>query len=305
MSASLSSPNGYAALTDGTNPITSITSGASYSVNNSTSSAGNVVTATLTDTAAPDAGGVFNPGDSVTITGGVAATGTFVGYVAISGPAAGDYPVVQTGGAYYVLGTTAYIPNVTFTAGTVACFAQGTRLLTGVGDVAVEDLAVGDLLVTRSGALRPIRWIGHRHMVEPGIDHRPIRVRADSFGPGVPAQDVRLSPDHAVFADGILIPVRALVNGQSVVRETVDEVTYFHVQLDEHDVVFANGLPCESYLDTDDRAKFDNFALDSATMGFAAVEPCLTPYAPIRIQGEQVEAVRQHLTARLRETTSV
>ena len=52
------------------------------------------------------------------------------------------------------------------------------------------------------------------------------------------------SPDHAVFIDGVLIPVRYLINGRTIVQEPADEVTYYHVELPRHDVIFAEGLPC-------------------------------------------------------------
>ena len=72
----------------------------------------------------------------------------------------------------------------------------------------------------------------------------------------MPHRDCLLSPDHAVFIDNALIPIRHLVNGRSIVQERVDEVTYYHVELPPHDVVVAEGLPCESYLDTGNRAAF-------------------------------------------------
>jgi hypothetical protein len=67
-----------------------------------------------------------------------------------------------------------------------------------------------------------------------------------------------LSPDHAVLVDGALIPVRYLLNGATIVQEPVDSVRYFHVELAAHDVLLAEGLPCESYLDTGNRAAFAN-----------------------------------------------
>jgi hypothetical protein len=138
---------------------------------------------------------------------------------------------------------------------TVPCFATGTRLLTAAGEIAVEHLSVGDLVPTRLGRrLAPVRWIGRR-----AVDcrrHRrpsevwPVRVRAGAFGPGQPARDLVLSPDHAVHVAGALVPVRYLVNGASVRQQAVDQVEYWHVELATHDVLLAEGLPVESYLDT-------------------------------------------------------
>ena len=71
-------------------------------------------------------------------------------------------------------------------------------------------------------------------------------------------RNLRLSPDHAVFVDGVLIPVRYLINGRTIVQERVDQVTYYHVELPAHDVIIAEGLPCETYLDTGNRSAFAN-----------------------------------------------
>jgi hypothetical protein len=84
----------------------------------------------------------------------------------------------------------------------------------------------------------------------------PVRIASDAFGPGVPGRAVMLSPDHAVFVDGALIPVRHLVNGRTVAQVAVDQVTYWHVELARHDVLLAEGLPCESFLDTGNRGAF-------------------------------------------------
>ena len=146
------------------------------------------------------------------------------------------------------------------TTTTVACFVAGTRLLTVSGEVAVQTLAPGDLLVTLSGQARPLQWIGHRHVdcarhPKPE-DVWPVRVHAHAFARGMPQRDLLLSPDHAVFVGGALIPVRYLVNGKSIVQEQCDEVTYYHVELPSHEVILAEGLPCESYLDTGNRSTF-------------------------------------------------
>lgn len=182
------------------------------------------------------------------------------------------------------------------------CFAAGTRISTGQGSVAVEQLRAGDRVRTADGRLVAIRWIGHRraHCAEHPHPHdvMPVRVRAGAFGSGLPVRDLRLSPDHAVFADGVLIPIRYLLNGASIVQESVASVTYYHVELAVHDVILAEGLPCESYLDTGNRAAFSN--------GGAAVQ--LHPdfalrlweakaCAPLVLKGAQLVAVRRRLLA--------
>ena len=146
---------------------------------------------------------------------------------------------------------------------TVACFAAGTRIVGAHGAVAVDRLRPGDLLRTAGGALRPVRWIGHRSIdLTRHPDPRraqPIRIRADAFADGIPARDLLLSPDHAVFDRGRLIPIRLLVNGATITRETRRrKITYYHVELDSHDLLLAEGLPAESYLDCNNRGIFQN-----------------------------------------------
>ena len=140
-------------------------------------------------------------------------------------------------------------------AGFTACYAAGTRILTASGEVAVEALRIGQRVCTAEGEMKPISWIGHRTIVG---EVWPVRVRAHAFGPGQPHRDLWLSQDHAVLVDGVLIPIRYLVNGATVCQERRDWVTYFHVELAMHDGLLAEGLPAESYLDTGNRAAFAN-----------------------------------------------
>jgi hypothetical protein len=144
----------------------------------------------------------------------------------------------------------------------VSCFAADTRLLTLSGEVAVEALAPGDVVVTRSGRRRPVRWLGHRHVdctrhPKPK-EVWPVRVRTGAFAAGTPHRDLLVSPDHAVFIGNVLIPIRYLINGRTILQEQADEVTYYHVELSAHDVMLAECLPCESYLDTGNRGAFAN-----------------------------------------------
>jgi hypothetical protein len=135
-----------------------------------------------------------------------------------------------------------------------SCFATGTLIRTTAGDVPVEALPTGARAVLADGETAPVIWIGHRDVTfadEPDPSPAwPVRVRAASFGPGLPARDLYLSPDHAVFVDGVLIPVKHLVNGGSIAQAPRDSVTWWHVELPRHAVLLAEGLPCESFLDT-------------------------------------------------------
>ena len=159
--------------------------------------------------------------------------------------------------------------------GSSACYCSGTRIATARGRVAVEALREGDLVITAGGRLAPIRWLGHRRTSlrqhPRPFDVMPVRVLAGAFGEGLPCRDLVLSPDHAVFVDGYLVPVRYLVNGQSIVQEMREAITYWHVEVDRHDVILAEGLSCETYLDTGNRDAFENDA------GAMALHPEFSP----------------------------
>ena len=104
----------------------------------------------------------------------------------------------------------------------VACFAEGTRIETETGPVAVEDLMIGDRLVTDDGTREPIVWIGQRTVncaAHPQPESVwPVRVRAGAFGENVPERDLYLSPDHAVFVNDVLVPVKLLINGTTIAQ---------------------------------------------------------------------------------------
>ncbi len=115
-------------------------------------------------------------------------------------------------------------------------------------------------MITRDGKARVIKWVGNRR-VDCGChpaphNFWPVRILAHAFGPGRPHRNLLLSPDHAVYADGVLIPARYLINGTSIAQLHVAEAAYYHVEPDQHDVIVAEGLQAETYLDTANRASF-------------------------------------------------
>ena len=162
-------------------------------------------------------------------------------------------------------GTTTFNGN-TYGYVELACFAAGTLIDTPNGPVTIESLREGTPLIMASGAVRPVRWIGWRRLdfrrhPRPSMV-QPIRIRSGAIGNGMPRRDLFLSPDHAILVDGVLIPVRLLVNGATISREiTCRSITYYHVELETHDVMLAEGLAAESYLDTGNRGIFENAKL--------------------------------------------
>lgn len=140
----------------------------------------------------------------------------------------------------------------------VPCFASGTRIATPEGARPVKQLEVGDLVLTVGGERPPILWKGETTVdcsqhARPG-QVRPVLIAAGAFAPTVPQRDLVLSPDHAILAQGVLIPAKYLVNGTTVRQIDADRVTYQHIELARHAAIFAEGLPAESYLDIGDRA---------------------------------------------------
>jgi autotransporter passenger strand-loop-strand repeat protein len=189
-----------------------------------------------------------------------------------------------------------------FLATPAPCFAAGTRIMTLSGEVAVDALRVGDEVITVQGEIRSIVWVGHRWvdcMRHPSPDEVwPVRVRAHSFGEGLPQRDLFLSPDHAVFVEGVLIPVKYLVNGITVAQTRRANVTYYHIELARHDIVLAELLPVESYLETGSRAAFANggtIAHLHPRFGGAVPHWEAFGYAPLVVTGPAVERVRRRL----------
>jgi hypothetical protein len=185
----------------------------------------------------------------------------------------------------------------------VACFAAGTRIATDRGPTAVEDLRVGDRVVTAFGETVPVIWVGHRCVDCRDHDKPwtvwPVRVMAHAFADGVPQRDVRLSPDHAVHVDDVLIPVRHLINGTTIVQEKVDRIDYYHVELAVHDVLLADGLPAESYLDDGGRAAFSNVERGNARpAGPQALIWEANACARLTVRGEKVDSARALLQRR-------
>lgn len=220
------------------------------------------VTATSTGNgSATSTGGSVSGGGSVSSTGSGSVTGT--------GGSGSGSSVAGTGGGISVSGSSSVSGNgsvsgsgsgsVTGTGGSggpVPCFVEGTQIATPAGWVAAEKLRPGDAVRTASGRIAAVRWIGWQAMPPHG-EAGPIRIVAGAISPGVPLRDVRLSPDHAVFIDGVLIPAHRLANGTTIRHEyQYATLTYVHVELDRHDVLLAEGLPVESYLDTGNRSQF-------------------------------------------------
>ncbi len=142
------------------------------------------------------------------------------------------------------------------------CFLAGTHIATAAGERRVERLRAGDLVRTLSGAFAPVKWVGHRTLDTATLRDpelaMPVRVTAGAIADGVPQRDLCVTPEHALLVDGHLIPARLLVNGTTIRLDQVDSYTFYHVELERHDILLAEGLGAESYLDTGNRGLFAN-----------------------------------------------
>jgi hypothetical protein len=147
------------------------------------------------------------------------------------------------------------------------CFLKGTRVRTTTGEREVEALAVGDLLPTHFNGVQQIQWIGRYRFTRSDIskpwvrDVLPVRVARSALAPNVPASDLYLSQHHGVFTNGELVRVGSLVNGITILlheASDLNELEYYHIKFQNHDIVYAEGAPCETLLDIDENAA--NFA---------------------------------------------
>lgn len=190
---------------------------------------------------------------SVTVAGNALEDGTFV--------AGGSGPLTvgetNTGGEW----------NITIDVGasTVPCFLSGTLIATMDGEKPVETLQVGDYVLTHEGSAVPVRWIGRRTVSPRFADPlrvMPVRIREGAFGEHMPSRDLLVSPDHAVLIDHTLVNVGALVNGSTILRETGinGNFVYYHIEVDKHELIFAEGVLAETFIDHVDRMSFDNWA---------------------------------------------
>jgi hypothetical protein len=184
------------------------------------------------------------------------------------------------------------------------CFAAGTRILTDQGEIPVEDLKMGDLAITAENELAKIIWIGWRdldlqkHPLPAAI--RPIRIAAGALSMGVPERELVLSPDHGLYFDGSLVQAKDIVDG-AVIRQdfAVPSIRYYHVELESHAILLAEGAGAESYLDTGHRGVFGNTAAPIILHpDLMQIRREAESIAPLVTGGEELAAIRSRLHAR-------
>ncbi|GBQ93820.1 Hint domain-containing protein [Asaia krungthepensis] len=187
------------------------------------------------------------------------------------------------------------------------CFLKGTMIRTPRGEVAVENLEVGDRVlayVNGEEVARDIIWVGHRSTnVRQGLSDDeagyPVRIKQGALSENVPHRDLLVTPEHAMFIDGSFIPARMLVNGRSIVYDrNIKQFDYYHIETDEHSVLWSEGALSESYLDTGDRNLFSRGSSVVRLLNAPARDWALHAAAPLRVEREFVEPVYVALSER-------
>jgi hypothetical protein len=184
------------------------------------------------------------------------------------------------------------------------CFMRGTTIRTVTGDRKIEDLSIGDLLPTMFGVPRPVQWIG-RYSIKRSDPSKgwvkealPIRIARSALAPNVPHSDLYVTAAHSLLIDGVLVPAEMLINGTTITRydgREYEEMEFFHVKLESHGVIYAEGVPAETLLNVDE--SFVNFA--DYLRRYGAPTTAETRCAPlVRIGG------REELKSRFRSALS-
>ncbi|MBV7482413.1 Hint domain-containing protein [Bordetella sp. BOR01] len=196
--------------------------------------------------------------------------------------------------------------NVSF-----ACFLRGTLIATPEGPRCVEDLRPGDQVQTASGGVRTVKWIGRRTLYAAHIPDThairafPVRIAAGAFAPNIPGRDLYVSPGHHMYFNGKLIPAMLLVNGKTIIQDFSQKVfEYFHLELDQFDILLSEGAASESYVDTGNRSMFQNVNNVTLLADFGPPEgrPAIDGIEVLR-SGPEVSAVRKRLLKRAEHLT--
>jgi Ca2+-binding RTX toxin-like protein len=144
----------------------------------------------------------------------------------------------------------------------IPCFTPGALIATDLGEVRVEQLRVGDRVLTRDNGYQAIRWIGRRELTAAELQARsefqPIRIRRGALGLNLPDRDLTVSPQHRMLVTGsraellfgeteVLVAAAHLEGRRGVERQEVEAVSYLHILFDQHEIIRANGAWTESF----------------------------------------------------------
>ncbi|MEX0284628.1 MAG: Hint domain-containing protein [Paracoccaceae bacterium] len=218
-----------------------------------------------------------------------------------------------TDGELHEVSIDAESTNGTGIATVVVCFVRGARILTPNGEVAVELLKQGDQVVCGDGTARDICWVGSRKLDSDALREnpklKPVNFQPNALGDGQPNREMQLSPQHRVllrdwraellFGESeVLAPAHALMNDTTITRDhSCDPVEYFHILLDGHHTVFADGMECETLMPAELAVSaLDGAAREEIFVLFPELAANLSDYGPLYRRG-----LKNYETAVLRE----
>ncbi|WP_041247661.1 Hint domain-containing protein [Komagataeibacter medellinensis] len=191
------------------------------------------------------------------------------------------------------------------------CFLPDTMIRTPAGDVAVQDINVGDEVVTYTAGqpqARRVVWTGTaRATVRPGLPDDeagyPVRIVKDAIADGIPYRDMLITAEHSLFLEGGFVPVRMLVNGRSIFYDhSITTYDYYHIETEQHAVIMADGMLTESYLDTGNRHTFRSSGT-IVSIGRGPVRSwAKDAAAPLLVAPEVVGPLYHQFETRARET---
>lgn len=195
-------------------------------------------------------------------------------YLDYTGEAPKTFDTTETNGQYSSVAQQGGSPIALTSGGTAesVCFVGGTQIAVPGGTADIASLRMGDLVVLSDGRVAPIRWMGRLVIATRFADWlktAPVRISAGALDENLPVRDLLVSPCHALLVDGVLVQAGALVNGSTIVRQrSVPETfTYYHVELEGHELIVAEGVAAETFVDNADRMNFDNWAEHQALFG--------------------------------------
>jgi hypothetical protein len=187
---------------------------------------------------------------------------------------------------------------------TPICFARGTHIQIGEQSKPVETLSISNQVSTKT-ASAAIKWIGYQRRTPEFAqfqDYLPVKISAGALDDHVPLRDLYLSPDHAVLVDGHLVHAKALVNGKTIVQMTewAGDIEYYHIETEAHEIIYAEGVPCETFVDNVSREQFDNYAEYQALYPNTRMMKELR-LPRVRFKRQLPESIKQRLESRIDE----
>jgi hypothetical protein len=277
-------------------------SGTAYAITSITGTfEGKTITGMLGSAAKVQSNRYFQWDNAVFTSGGYQASNHGIDYHGIAFTTSGgdSYNLFTNGSVWDWADTTGATGTVTLASSNAPCFLTGTLIATPDGERAVETLQAGDLVLTAEGQAVPVRWIGFTVISGLFADHGrlgPIRIAAGALDEALPARDLLVSPGHALFLDGALVNAAALVNGTTIRREQMGtaDVTYYHLELDTHTVILAEGVPTESFLDGMEGVGFVNWS-----ERVAPTDTRELPYPRVKSARQLPRALRARLAERV------